>query len=202
MPTETHRITSNFRHTYDALLTLSWCYGSCWPHGASTHVVLVCHSCDFRMPLVWFPYDRLPAYSHRLSGLSKKRSQHIVCILAESYPPIYHHRPSKQLDAIEEEPPSAEVVMNANNGSSAITLSWPTMLMLIVYGLLLALHWTFTALAVLHSLERMFLSIFFLEFLINLKEVLYLCIRNCSPITLDVMHARDARSLLQIAALA
>lgn len=176
------------------LLLASWCF-------YAIHVVLLCHSCDFRMPLVWFPYDRLPAYSHRLSGLSKKRSQHIVCILAESYPPIYHHRPSKQLDAIEEEPPSAEVVMNANNGSSAITLSWPTMLMLIVYGLLLALHWTFTALAVLHSLERMFLSIF-LEFLINLKEVLYLCIRNCSPITLDVMHARDARSLLQIAALA
>lgn len=59
----------------------------------------------------------------------------------ENYPPVYHHRPSKQLDvdAIEEEPPSAEV-MNPN--SSAITLSWPTMLriMLIVYGLLLVMH--------------------------------------------------------------
>ena len=61
--------------------------------------------------------------------------------LTESYPPVYHHRPSKQLDvdAIEEEPPSAEV-LNTNNGSS--TLAWPKVLYitLIVY-VLLVVHW-------------------------------------------------------------
>ena len=56
----------------------------------------------------------------------------------ESYPPVYHHRPSKQLDvdAVEEEPPSAEVV-NMNNASASRTLHTT----LIVTALLLVMHW-------------------------------------------------------------